>query len=71
MSKPRLVIDPPRIALTRTEAAASLGCSATFFDERIRPDLACIRVGAQVLWSVAELERWATDQSRHPLEATA
>jgi len=71
MSKPRTLIDPPRIALTRTEAAAALGCSPTFFDERIRPELRCIRRGSAVLWAVAELERWAADSSETPLQEAA
>lgn len=67
MTLPRLVVEPPRIALTRAESAAALGCSPSFFDERIRPELRCIRRGAQVLWATAELQRWAEDNSEQPI----
>jgi excisionase family DNA binding protein len=48
----------PRFALTRVEAAASLGVSVDFFEEHVQPDLRIVRVGRLRLVPPAELERW-------------
>lgn len=49
----------PRVALTPTEAAESLGCSAEFFREHVDRELRWIRRGRKRFVLVAELERWA------------
>jgi excisionase family DNA binding protein len=49
---------PPRLALSPDEAAASLGCSRDYFDERIAPELRVVRRGRRVLVPVNEIERW-------------
>ena len=59
----------PRIALTKAEAAESLGCSVDFLEEHVLPDLRVIRRGRKVLVSVRELERWADEASAVTLEA--
>lgn len=48
----------PRLLLTPREAAASLGVSRDFFDDRVKPELRLVRRGSLVLVPVAELERW-------------
>jgi excisionase family DNA binding protein len=48
----------PRLALSPAEAAASLGCSRDYFDERVAPELRVVRRGRRVLVPIAELERW-------------
>ncbi len=48
----------PRLALTRSEAAASLGVSADYFDRHIAPTLPMCRLGRRCLVPVAEIERW-------------
>lgn len=48
----------PRLALTRTEAAASLGMGPTSFDQYVRPYVKAFRRGKLRLYPVAELERW-------------
>lgn len=53
----------PRVALTPAEAAAALGCGATYFDQYVRPELRLIRRGRKTLVSVAELERWAAENA--------
>lgn len=53
--------DPPRIALTRDEAAASLGMSIDSFDRYVRPHVRCVRENKLRLWPVRELEKWADD----------
>jgi hypothetical protein len=59
--------DPPdcptapirRVAVSREEAAASLGLSLDSFERHVQPELRMIRRGRLVLVPVAELERWA------------
>jgi hypothetical protein len=48
-----------RVALTRREAADSLGMSVDHFERHVLPDLRVIRSGRLVLVPVAELRRWA------------
>ncbi len=48
----------PRLALTKAEAAASLGVSTDFFESWVQADLRVIRKGRLVLIPVRELERW-------------
>ena len=48
-----------RVALTRREAADSLGVSVDHFERHILPELRVIRSGRLVLVPVAELRRWA------------
>lgn len=49
----------PRVALTRLEAAASLGISLDSFERHVQPEIGLIRRGRLVLVPVAELVRWA------------
>lgn len=60
---------PPRLAMTRTEAAEALGVSFAFFSANIAPDLRVIRRGRKVLVSVAEVERWLKNNEAISLEA--
>jgi excisionase family DNA binding protein len=48
----------PRIALTRREAAASLGVSIDTFERLVQPEVRMIRFGRIRLVPVSELERW-------------
>lgn len=57
----------PRVALTVPEAAASLGCGETYFNEYVRPQLRLIRRGRKVLVPVAELERWTGENAELPI----
>ena len=54
-TKPRPV---PRTALTRQEAAASLGVSFATFERYVQPDLRLTKVGKRKLVPLPELERW-------------
>ncbi|WP_217913328.1 helix-turn-helix domain-containing protein [Miltoncostaea marina] len=61
MSAPRLLdVDalPGRLALTPAEAAAALGCSRTFLEEQVLPDLRVVRRGRRIFVPVSELVRW-------------
>ena len=49
---------PPRLAVTRAEAAAALGMSINSFERHVQPELRVIRRGSLRLFPVRELERW-------------
>jgi hypothetical protein len=57
----------PALALTKTEAARSLGVSMRSFDKYVMPDVKIIRRGSMVLIPVRELERWAEDSAERTL----
>ncbi len=48
----------PRLALSKQEAAESLGVSPDFFDEWVAPELRMVRKGRRRLIPIRELERW-------------
>ncbi len=48
----------PRFALTREEAAASLGMSVSHFERNVQAELRVVRSGQLVLIPVAEIEKW-------------
>jgi hypothetical protein len=53
----------PRVALSRQEAAISLGMSIDSFERHVQPELRLIRRGKLRLVPVAELERWASENA--------
>jgi hypothetical protein len=57
----------PRVALTREEAAASLGMSIDSFERHVQPELRLIRRGRLRLVSPTELERWADGAAERTL----
>lgn len=57
----------PRVALTREEAAASLGMSLDSFERHVQGSVRMIRRGRMRLVPVAELERWADEQAERVL----
>ena len=61
----------PRLALTRTEAAESLGMGTTSFDEKVRPYLRAYRDGKLRLYPVRDLERWLDENSAMALDDVA
>lgn len=58
---------PPRLALTRAEAARALGVSTDFFSEHVQPHVKVIRRGRLVLVPTAELERWVAESAERTL----
>ncbi len=48
----------PRLALTKAEAAASLGMSIDSLERYVLPDLRVVRRGRLVIVSARELEKW-------------
>ena len=63
MSRPRVEVAVPALALRRAEAAAALGVSLETFDEHIRPHIAAVQVGSVVTYPVAELRRFLTENA--------
>lgn len=59
---------PPRLALSREEAAAALGVSLDFFDLHVRPELRVVRRGRRRLIPVDELRRWLDRSASLALE---
>jgi len=57
----------PRTALTREEAAASLGLSLDSFERYVQPSIPMIRRGRLRLVPVAELGRWAEREAETTL----
>src|SRR5947209_20536396 len=53
----------PRVALSRQEAAMSLGMSIDSFERHVQPELRLIRRGKLRLVPVDELQRWAIERS--------
>ena len=61
----------PRLALTKAEAAASIGCSVDFLEEHVQSELRVVRRGRLVLIPVAELERWLRENAALTVETIA
>jgi hypothetical protein len=58
---------PPRLALSKSEAAASLSMSVDSFERYVQPDLKLIRQGRLVVVPVRELERWLEQNAEKTL----
>jgi excisionase family DNA binding protein len=54
--------------LTPVEAAEAIGCSRSFFDEVVKPELRVVRRGSKVLVPIAELERWLERSAARTIE---
>ena len=59
----------PRYALTRAEAAESLGMSLDSFERHVQPELRLIYRGKLRLVPATELERWAERNAEHTVQA--
>ena len=57
----------PRVALSREEAAASLGMSVDSFERHVQPSIRLIRRGRMRLVPITELERWADQEAEKTL----
>jgi hypothetical protein len=58
-----------RYALTREEAADSIGMSVDTFELRVQPSIKMIQCGPRLLLvPPAELERWVAENARHPFD---
>ena len=61
---PRPLQSVPRYALTRAEAAASIGISLNHFERKVQPELKVVLSGQLVLIPASELERWLQRNAR-------
>ena len=59
----RAAPDPPRLALSRRDAASALGTSLRHFQRHVQPHLRCVYCGQLRLFPVAALERRVNEQS--------
>lgn len=62
-------IDVPRLALTKTEAARTLGVSVDFFDLYVLPEIRIVRRGRRRLIPLDELRRWLDDSAARTPES--
>jgi excisionase family DNA binding protein len=60
-----------KLALTRAEAAESLGMSVDSFERYVQGQVRLVRLGRLVLVPVAELERWLEANAALTLEEPA
>lgn len=58
----------PRTALTREEAAASLGIGLTTFKETVQPHLRLVRRGKVRMIPVTELQRFLDENAERVIE---
>jgi excisionase family DNA binding protein len=53
----------PRLALSKAEAAASLGISVDHFERHVQPELRIVYRGRRRLIPVRELEKWLEQEA--------
>lgn len=58
----------PRLALTRREAAESLGMGVTSFEQYVQPHIRAVRRGKLRLFPVSELARWLDEHAAMVLD---
>lgn len=61
----------PRLALTRSEAADSLGMSLDSFERHVQPELRLVRRGKLQLVPITELQRWLDCHAERLLEGAS
>src|SRR5437763_726546 len=59
--------DVVRLALSKAEVAASLGCSVDFVEDHVWPELRIVHRGRLSFVPVRELERWLESEASHVL----
>jgi hypothetical protein len=68
--QPRPIEPVRRVALTREEAAASIGMSISHFERFVQAEIKLIPSGQLLLVQPIELERWAQRNARYLVEPT-
>jgi hypothetical protein len=61
----------PRYALTRQEAATSLGMSVDTFERRVQAFIMVVPCGQLILVPPAEIERWIKANARYLMDQVA
>jgi excisionase family DNA binding protein len=59
---------PPRLTLSKDEAAHALGLSVDSLERHVLPDLRVVRRGRRVLIPARELDRWIEANAARTLE---
>ena len=59
---------PPRLALSKAEAAQALGVSVDYFEDHIISELRIVRRGRRRLIPVNELQKWLDTAASRVLE---
>ncbi len=57
----------PRLALTRQDAAASIGMSLDSFERHVQPTIRMVRLGRLRLVPVEELGRWLSENAQQAI----
>ncbi len=57
----------PRTALTREEAATSMGMSLDSWERHVQPSIRLVRLGRMRLVPIRELERWLETHAEHTI----
>lgn len=65
----RPIAPVPRFALTRQEAATSLGMSVDHFERKVQPHIKVIPSGQLLLVPPGELERWVRENAQRLVDA--
>jgi hypothetical protein len=68
---PTIVLTVPRLALTRSEAAASIGMSLDSFERYVQPSIRLVRRGKLRLVPVSEIKKWLEANSESVLGGAA
>jgi hypothetical protein len=58
MTRPRVDVPVPALALRRPHAAGALGVSLEVFDAHVRPHIDSVRVGGVVVYPVEALQQF-------------
>jgi hypothetical protein len=67
VSRPRVPVATPALALRRAEAAAALGISLEVFDQHVRPHVPAGRLGSVTVYPVAGLTAWLEREASAPI----
>ncbi|MGH2857538.1 MAG: hypothetical protein ACRDMJ_08630 [Solirubrobacteraceae bacterium] len=65
--KPVVQTTVPRLALSKVEAARTLGVSVDFLENHVLHDLRMVRRGRRLLIPIAELQRWIEHNAHRTL----
>lgn len=70
MSRARVGVPVPALALQKPQAAAALDMSVDSFDRYVMANVRVIRRGSLRLYPVSELVRWADENAERLLDQT-
>lgn len=71
MTRSRLEVPVPRVALSYREAAAAMGKGETWWKANVLPYVRVVRIGGECLVPVSELERFLVERAEPILREAA